>query len=166
MKCATLSDSHYCMWWLEDCRWFCSYTILPIDVQMHIPIDHTQTIGGFRGACPAHAPPRVPILSFLHTKFPKRNHLGSPRPPYEVHAPPTGNPGSATANAQNTQNIHKQNIWWTHEYTKIAKFSIGCFEYRLKADLLASRQVISVVLTDETVANKRKWTHTSCVRWC
>ena len=29
------------------------------------------------------------ILSFRHTKFFKRNHLGHPRPP-------TGNPGSAT----------------------------------------------------------------------
>ena len=42
-------------------------------------------------ACPAHAPPpsppRVQILSFRHTKFLKRNHLGSPRPSYEVHAP-------------------------------------------------------------------------------
>ena len=26
----------------------------------------------------------------------KCSHLGGPRPPYEVHAPPTGNPGSAT----------------------------------------------------------------------
>ena len=51
------------------------------------------------GAHPAHAPPppRDPILSFWHTNFMKRSCLGSPRPPYEVHAPPTGNPGSATA---------------------------------------------------------------------
>ena len=33
---------------------------------------------------------RVQILSFLHTKFLKRTRLGSPCPPYEVHAPPYG----------------------------------------------------------------------------
>ena len=53
-------------------------------------------IGGFRGAHPARAPPRDPILSFWHTNFTKCSCLGSPRPPYEVHTPPTGNPGSAT----------------------------------------------------------------------
>ena len=37
--------------------------------------------------CPAHAPLRVQILSFWHTKFLKRNRLGSPCSPYEVHAP-------------------------------------------------------------------------------
>ena len=42
-------------------------------------------LGGVPGACP----PRVQSLSFRHTKFSKRNHLGSRRPP-------TGNPGSAT----------------------------------------------------------------------
>ena len=48
-------------------------------------------IGGFRGGrAPAHAPLRVQILSFWHTKFAKCNCLGSPRPPYEVHAPPYG----------------------------------------------------------------------------
>ena len=53
-----------------------------------------QNIGGSRG----RAPLRVQILSFRHTKFSKRNRLGSPHPPHEVHAPPpTGNPGSATA---------------------------------------------------------------------
>ena len=31
-------------------------------------------------SCPAHAPPRVQILSFWHTKFWKCNRLGSPRP--------------------------------------------------------------------------------------
>ena len=35
-------------------------------------------------------PLRVQILSFQHTKFSNRNCLGSPHPPYEVHAPPTG----------------------------------------------------------------------------
>ena len=38
---------------------------------------------------PGARPLRVRILSFLHTKFLKRNRLVSPRPP-------TGNPGSAT----------------------------------------------------------------------
>ena len=32
------------------------------------------------GTCPAHAPLRVHILSFRHTKFSKRNCLRSPRP--------------------------------------------------------------------------------------
>ena len=52
--------------------------------------------GGSRGAPPAHAPLRVQILSFWHTNFSKCSRLGSWRPPYEVGAPPTGNPGSAT----------------------------------------------------------------------
>ena len=54
-----------------------------------IPLLHLL-IGGSRGARPARAPLRVPILLFWHTKFLKRNCLGSPHPPYEVHAPPTG----------------------------------------------------------------------------
>ena len=44
-------------------------------------------IGGFRGAHAGCAPLRDPILSFWHTNFTKRSHLGSPCPPYEVHAP-------------------------------------------------------------------------------
>ena len=39
------------------------------------------------GRCPAHGPLRIQILSFWHTKFSKCNRFGSPRPPYEVHAP-------------------------------------------------------------------------------
>ena len=54
-------------------------------------------IGGSRGACRAHAPLWDPILSFLHTFSPKSGHIGGPRPPNGVHAPPTGNPRSATA---------------------------------------------------------------------
>ena len=51
-----------------------------------------------QGVPPARTPPlRVQILSFWHTNFSKCSHLGSWRPPYEVGAPPTGNPGSATA---------------------------------------------------------------------
>ena len=44
-------------------------------------------IGGSRGGVMAHAPRRVQILLFWHTKFSKRNLLGSPGPPYEVHTP-------------------------------------------------------------------------------
>ena len=45
------------------------------------------TIGGSRGGL-AHAPLRVKILSFRHTKFSKRNCLGSQRPHLdEVNAP-------------------------------------------------------------------------------
>ena len=55
------------------------------------------SIGGSRGAHLARTPPlRVPILSFWHTKFSKRNHLGSPHPLLRGPRPPTGNPGSAT----------------------------------------------------------------------
>ena len=54
-------------------------------------------IGGSRGAPPAR-PPKGPD-SFVSThKFTKCSRLGSWRPPYEVGAPPTGNPGSATDN--------------------------------------------------------------------
>ena len=47
------------------------------------------TIGGSRGACPAHAPPPPmgPILSFSHTFSPKSAHVGGPRPPQRVHPP-------------------------------------------------------------------------------
>ena len=47
------------------------------------------------GNCPVHAPLRVQILSFWHTKFSKRNRLRSPHPPTRS-TPPTGIPGSAT----------------------------------------------------------------------
>ena len=39
------------------------------------------------GAPPARAPLQVQILSFWHTNFLKRSHLGSWRPPHEVGAP-------------------------------------------------------------------------------
>ena len=58
--------------------------------------DITHSIGGSRGRIRRTAPPRVQILSLRYTKFSKRNCLRSPCPPYEVDAPPTGNPGSAT----------------------------------------------------------------------
>ena len=58
---------------------------------------HPQPTGGSRGACLAHAPLRVHILSFRHTKFSKCNCLGSLRPtPLTRLTPPTGNPGSTT----------------------------------------------------------------------
>ena len=41
----------------------------------------TIALADLEGACPAHAPLRVQILSFRHTKFAKRNRLGSPHPP-------------------------------------------------------------------------------------
>ena len=53
-------------------------------------------LADLEGACPAHAPPRVQILSSWHTKFSKRNHLRSPCPRLRAPRPPTGNPGSAT----------------------------------------------------------------------
>ena len=40
------------------------------------------------GACPAHAILRVQILSFRHTKFSKRNRLGSQQPPLRGRCPP------------------------------------------------------------------------------
>ena len=39
---------------------------------------------------------RVQILLFRHTKFSKRNHHRSRRPPPRGRRPPTRNPGSAT----------------------------------------------------------------------
>ena len=49
-----------------------------------------RCIGGSRGARPARAPLRVPILSFWHTKFSKRNHLGSPHSLLRGPHPPYG----------------------------------------------------------------------------
>ena len=56
-----------------------------------------------------------PILSFTHTFSPKSASIGGPRPPNGC-TPPTGNPGSATANngprciksrSRNTMQINK-----------------------------------------------------------
>ena len=49
----------------------------------------------------ARRPPPPPqgsrfFLTLMHTKFSKRNRLGSPRPPLRGPRPPMGNPGSAT----------------------------------------------------------------------
>ena len=63
---------------------------IPWIATFHGTVTHLCTKPGTR------PPLRDPILSFWHTNFTKRSRLGSPRPPYEVHAPPTGNPGSAT----------------------------------------------------------------------
>ena len=46
-----------------------------------------------QGALPVAPPQRDPILSFSHMFLPKSTHVGSWRPP-------TGNPGSATDNAE------------------------------------------------------------------
>ena len=56
-----------------------------------------SVIGGSRGGLPH--PLWDPILSFLHTFSPKSAHVGGPCPPQWVHAPPMGNPGSATVSA-------------------------------------------------------------------
>ena len=58
---------------------------------------HSHSLADLGGRNRCAAPLRDPILLFWHTNFMKRSRLGSPRPPYEVHVPPTGNPGSATA---------------------------------------------------------------------
>ena len=42
------------------------------------------------GGAPGGPPLRVPILSFWHTKFSKRNCLGSPHPPTRSTPPPYG----------------------------------------------------------------------------
>ena len=51
-----------------------------------------RSIGGARSLPPS----RFQMLSFQHTKFSKRNCLGSREPPTRS-MPPTGNPGSTTA---------------------------------------------------------------------
>ena len=66
---------------------------LPVHSQSHAM---TLNIGGSRGHAQRTPPLRVQILSFRHTKFLKCNRLGIRRPPYEIVASPTGNPGSAT----------------------------------------------------------------------
>ena len=50
--------------------------------------------GGRRRRAP---PQQDPFLSFLHTFSPKSVCIGGQRPPPTGGAPPTGNPGSATA---------------------------------------------------------------------
>ena len=57
-------------------------------------------IGGSKGGMlGARHPLWDPILLFSHTFSPKGAHVGGPCPRQWVHAPPTGNPGSATGNA-------------------------------------------------------------------
>ena len=59
----------------------------------------SQTHWRIQGAPPAPPPPQQDqFLSFLHMFLPKSVRIGGWRPPPErVGAPPTGNPGSATA---------------------------------------------------------------------
>ena len=53
-------------------------------------------IGGARGRRRRAPPLSVQILSFLHTNFLRRYHVGPWRPPTDWRPPPSGNPGSAT----------------------------------------------------------------------
>ena len=50
-------------------------------------------LGGMPGIC---TPLQDPILSFSHTFLVTSACIRGPCPPQWVHAPPTGNPGSAT----------------------------------------------------------------------
>ena len=87
---------------------------MEIDWQLLSPVtllQHVNPLADLEGACPAHAPLRVQILSFRHTKFLKSSHLGSPRPPpMRSTPPPTGNPGSATA-------IYPRMQWWPPSFS-------------------------------------------------
>ena len=71
---------------IETCK---ELTSLQVSMLMIREKSAYLTIGGSRGAHPAHAPPpRVPILLFSHTKFLKHNRLGSPTPPPMRSTPP------------------------------------------------------------------------------
>ena len=76
-----------------------------------------QIIGGSRGCawCTPSPPPRVQILSFQHTKFSKHNCLGSQRSSLRSRRPPTGNPGSATANIRRkgSNELSELELSWT-----------------------------------------------------
>ena len=71
--------------------------------------------GRSRWACLAHAPPWDPILLFLHTFLAKSARVGGPRPPppQRVHAPPTGNPGSATVWHGKAVVYHTCNVYFS-----------------------------------------------------
>ena len=56
----------------------------------------TCALADLEGAYPAHAPQGSRFFRFDIQIFWKLKHLGSPCPPYEVHAPPMGNHGSTT----------------------------------------------------------------------
>ena len=65
------------------------------DVKATVKLKHNPCIGGSRGG-------RAPPYGSRFFRFDMQNFLnvaasGVHAPPYEVHAPPTGNPGSATA---------------------------------------------------------------------
>ena len=49
-----------------------------------------------QGRAAGARPLRVPVLLFLHTIFLKRRGIGNWMSPYEVGAPPVGNPGTPT----------------------------------------------------------------------
>ena len=55
-----------------------------------------MTIGGSRGRARRAPPYRSRFFHFNMQNFQNVAALGVHSPPYEVHAPPTGNPGSAT----------------------------------------------------------------------
>ena len=57
----------------------------------------SRPIGGFRGGAPGVRPLRARFFRFDIQILRNVAALGVHAPPYEVHAPPTGNPGSATA---------------------------------------------------------------------
>ena len=84
VKCDRLIDAHF----------ICSqntqfYKFAPSEILTRESVLYgiqSISIGG-SGGRHRHAPPRVPILSFWHTNFSKRSHLGSWCPPYEVGAP-------------------------------------------------------------------------------
>ena len=83
--------------------------------------NRSVTIGGSRGRAP---PLRVPILSFWHTKFSKRNHLGSPHPLLRGPRPPTGNPGSATGYFERDATLW--NINFKSNFSSLQIVTLGC----------------------------------------
>ena len=77
---------------------FCHKKVVMRNIQ-YLKDRTIQGIGGSRGGAPGARPPPTGPNSFILTCkiFETQPPRGSMAPPYEVHAPPTGNPGSATA---------------------------------------------------------------------
>ena len=106
---------------------------------------------------------RVQILSFRHTKFFKRNRLGSWRPlPTRSTPSPTGNPGSAAAFIRIPHHSHKPSInhisrlhsYLTYNYKTFTKYQSYQKETLVgKAYCLQFLRIIKTHETNFLIAN-------------
>ena len=79
------------MAWVEGNKFMGEIIALVLRHEFTLLPHHSGNIGGFRGRAWCTRPLRVQILLFRHTKFLKRNRLGSRPPTRSILDPPLGN---------------------------------------------------------------------------